>query len=57
MTNVNHVAGVSIIIKKNTKIAQMTMNPHSTHLYSEQVDKVENDTTRVEGSFGSQGDN
>lgn len=55
MTNVNHAAGVPIIIKKKMKIAQLTMNPHSTAFYIEQVDHVDEDTARGSGGFGSTG--
>ncbi len=55
MSNINHGAKFPIFIKKNTKIAQLTMNPHSTHFYIEQVESVVADTSRGEGSFGSTG--
>ena len=53
MTNLrsNH----DIIIKKGDKLAQITMNPHSTEFYIEQVDKVDTATERAEGGFGSTG--
>ncbi len=55
MSNINHGAKEPIFIKKNQKLAQMTMNPHSTHFYIKQVDSVDTDTARGEGGFGSQG--
>jgi dUTP pyrophosphatase len=44
-----------IVIKKGQKLAQLTMNPHSTEFYVVQVDKVDTNTTRSEGGFGSTG--
>lgn len=44
-----------IIIKKGEKVAQMTMNPHSTEYYIVEVDEVDTDTSRGEGGFGSTG--
>lgn len=44
-----------IRIKKGEKVAQLTMNPHSTEFYIEQVDRVDTDTSRGEGGFGSTG--
>ena len=44
-----------IVIQKGQKIAQMTMNPHSEEFYIEQVSKVDSDTSRGSGGFGSTG--
>lgn len=52
-TNLN--SSKDIVIKKGEKIAQMTMNPHSNAFYIEQVEKVNENTSRGEGGFGSTG--
>lgn len=44
-----------INIKKGEKLAQLIMNPYSEHYYLEQVEKVDTDTARGEGGFGSTG--
>jgi dUTP pyrophosphatase len=44
-----------IVIKKGEKVAQLTMNPHSTEFYIVQVDEVDTNTSRGEGGFGSTG--
>lgn len=44
-----------IIVKKGDKLAQLTMNPHSTNYYIEQVETVDTNTTRGEDGFGSTG--
>lgn len=38
-----------------TKIAQITMNPHSLDFYMEKVESVDTNTDRGEGGFGSTG--
>ena len=47
--------GEKIIIKKGEKIAQLIMHPHSTCYLMEQVEKVDTDTDRSDGGFGSTG--
>jgi dUTP pyrophosphatase len=44
-----------IVIKKGDRIAQITMNPHSNEFFIVQVDKVDTNTDRGEGGFGSSG--
>jgi dUTP pyrophosphatase len=44
-----------IIIKKGEKLAQLIMNPFSPEFYITQVDKIDTDTDRGEGGFGSSG--
>lgn len=44
-----------IVIKKGEKLAQLIMNPYSEQFYLTQVDKVETDTDRSTGGFGSSG--
>lgn len=44
-----------LIVKKGEKLAQLIMNPYSEHYYLEQVEKVDTDTARGEGGFGSTG--
>ena len=44
-----------IYIRKGEKIAQMTMRPHSNEYYITQVDKIDTDTDRGDGGFGSTG--
>lgn len=56
MTNLNHHhSGVEIAVKKGEKLAQVTMNPHSNEFFIMQVDKVDTDTDRGTGGFGSSG--
>lgn len=52
-TNLNNVG--PIIVEKGEKLAQMTMNPHSNEFFIVQVDKVDTNTDRGEGGFGSTG--
>lgn len=44
-----------IVVKKGSKLAQITMHPHSNSWFMIQVDKVDNDTDRGDGGFGSSG--
>lgn len=44
-----------IVIKKGEKIAQLIMNPFCDQFYMVQVDKIDKDTARGEGGFGSTG--
>lgn len=44
-----------IVIKKGEKLAQLIMTPYSTQFYMEQVEKVDTNTNRGEGGFGSTG--
>ena len=44
-----------IVIKAGEKIAQMTINPHSLEYFVQQVEKIETNTSRGEGGFGSTG--
>src|ERR1700677_728477 len=44
-----------IVIKKGEKVAQITMNPHSNSFHMVQVDRVDANTKRGEGGFGSSG--
>ncbi len=44
-----------IIVKKGEKLAQLIMNPYSENFFMTQVDKVETDTDRGAGGFGSSG--
>ncbi len=59
--NVPHVIATNlnkeepIVVRKGEKIAQITMNPHGEDYYIEQVDKVDTDTDRGAGGFGSTG--
>ena len=46
---------VPILVKKNSKIAQITMHPHSNEYFMVQVDKVDTETDRGQGGFGSSG--
>jgi dUTP pyrophosphatase len=56
MTNLNHHEHGDIIsFKKGDKIAQITINPHSTEFYMQQVSKVDTATERSENGFGSTG--
>jgi dUTP pyrophosphatase len=54
-TNLNHLDNKIIHIPAGTKIAQMTMNPHSLEFYVNQVDSVDTATARGQGGFGSTG--
>lgn len=56
MTNLNCKDGEPIEIKKGSKIAQLTMNPHSLEFYMEQVESVDISTERGTGGFGSSGE-
>lgn len=44
-----------IVIKKGEKLAQLLLSPHNTQFYMEQVEKVDTNTERGEGGFGSTG--
>jgi dUTP pyrophosphatase len=44
-----------IVIKRGEKLAQLIMNPYSSSFYIEQVEKVDTNTDRGEGGFGSTG--
>ena len=44
-----------IVIKKGEKLAQLIMNPYGEQFYMTQVDKVETNTERSTGGFGSSG--
>lgn len=44
-----------IEIKKGEKLAQITMEPHSNEYFMVQVDKVNTETDRGSGGFGSSG--
>ena len=44
-----------IVIKKGDKLAQLIMNPYNEQFYMTQVDKVETNTDRSTGGFGSSG--
>lgn len=44
-----------IVIRKGEKLAQLIMNPYNSQFYMTQVDKVETDTDRGAGGFGSSG--
>lgn len=44
-----------IVIKKGEKLAQLIMNPYNENFYMTQVDKVNTDTDRGAGGFGSSG--
>lgn len=44
-----------IVIKKGDKLAQLIMNYYSENFYMTQVDKVNTDTDRSTGGFGSSG--
>jgi dUTP pyrophosphatase len=68
MTNVNIISYIDedgfpimstepIVIKKGEKVAQLIMNPYSSNFYMVQVDKVDTNTSRAEGGFGSTGVN
>jgi dUTP pyrophosphatase len=66
MTNVNIIERIDeegfpvmrttpIVIKKGEKVAQLIMNPYCDQFYMVQVDKVDTNTERGEGGFGSTG--
>lgn len=66
MTNLNLILGLDeegfplmntkpLVIKKGEKVAQLIMNPYSSAFYMEQVDRVDTNTERGEGGFGSTG--
>jgi dUTP pyrophosphatase len=44
-----------IIVKKNEKLAQITMHPHSNEYFMIQVESVDTETDRGTGGFGSSG--
>ena len=44
-----------IVVKKGSKIAQITMEPHSNEYFMVQVEKVDTNTDRSTGGFGSSG--
>ncbi len=44
-----------IVIKKGEKLAQLIMNPYSEHFFMTQVDKVNTESDRGTGGFGSSG--
>lgn len=44
-----------IVIKKGEKLAQLIMNPYSPNFFVTQVDKVDDNTSRGAGGFGSTG--
>lgn len=44
-----------IVIKKGEKLAQLLLNPYSDQFYMTRVDKVNTDTDRGAGGFGSSG--
>lgn len=44
-----------VVIKKGEKLAQLVMNPYSEQFYMTQVEKVETNTDRGAGGFGSSG--
>ena len=54
-TNMNIKDGLPIEIKAGSKIAQMTLNPHSLEFYTTEVEHVDTATMRGEGGFGSTG--
>ncbi len=64
MTNLNlfphdkqyEKSNTPIIIKKGQKLAQLTMNPHSTDFFIEEVEEVDTATERGEDGFGSTGE-
>lgn len=54
-SNLNIHEGIPIVIKAGAKICQMTMRPHANEYFIVQVDKVDTDTERGSGGFGSTG--
>lgn len=46
---------IPIVIKKGDKLAQLIMSPYNESYYMTQVDKVETDSERGVGGFGSSG--
>ena len=44
-----------IVIKKGEKIAQMILHPYHPHYFIEEVSKINTNTDRGEGGFGSTG--
>jgi dUTP pyrophosphatase len=44
-----------IVVKKGEKLAQITMEPHSNEYFMVQVEKVNTETDRGTGGFGSSG--
>jgi dUTP pyrophosphatase len=44
-----------IVVKKGEKLAQMILSPYSESFYITQVDKVDTNTSRGSGGFGSSG--
>lgn len=50
-----HMMPEPIIIKKGEKIAQMIIHPYNAQFYINEVDKVDADTSRGDGGFGSTG--
>ena len=44
-----------MVIKKGEKLAQLIMNPYSENFYMVQVEKIEKETERGSGGFGSSG--
>jgi dUTP pyrophosphatase len=54
LTNLNHKDG-PIEIKKGQKLAQITMNNHSTQYEMIEVPEIEANTSRASGGFGSSG--
>lgn len=66
MSNINVIQGLDddgiplmrtqpIVVKKGEKLAQLIMSPYNSEYYMVQVEKVEADTDRGEGGFGSTG--
>lgn len=44
-----------LVIKKGDKLAQLIMNPYNDNFYMTQVEKVDTNTDRGDGGFGSSG--
>lgn len=44
-----------LVIKKGEKLAQLIIHPYNKHYYMVQVDKIDTNTSRGEGGFGSTG--
>ena len=55
MSHINMHDGKELFFKQGDKIAQITVNPHNEEFFMYQVDKVEDDTDRGAGGFGSTG--